>query len=470
MKGVGRTILQLLCLSNAFQVWLMAIGTIAIVTGLSARAGGWYPAAADLWSVLTILGLVTAVAAPLVLTPLLFRAISAPRSVGLIPHGRLQLLLGALASQLLLCLFIGLVTATLLSVGTAGHEAPGATAAAILAQVTAISFGCLTLHFIGFFWTSRSKLSALWLVGCAIWPRLVLVAIAPRHLGDLIATSPALGAWLATCLLAWLGFGLVYVRVRRIAALFGGSSGSGTSPVPALVSHHTHARQTQRYSEQQALRLLLLGSARKPGMQSAVLLTAALLVIALSLLVTSGRISARGWLLPIAGASLLASTIPGIFAGWMTLRARMLWLTSSLGRLELFRAAELRSWRIVGIVAAIALGIELPLLVLSVNAAPAAMRLVGILAMPLITGAAFVYVSLMGMPERRLIYALVSVACVAVIGADFLCLIATTTSWLPMLLAAQVILLPALRTIAQRRWQRMDWLINKPTNSLLKVI
>ena len=217
----------------------------------------------------------------------------------------------------------------------------------------------------------------------------------------------------------------------------------------------------QRYSEQQALRLLLLGSARKPGMQSAVLLTAALLVIALSLLVTSGRISARGWLLPIAGASLLASTIPGIFAGWMTLRARMLWLTSSLGRLELFRAAELRSWRIVGIVAAIALGIELPLLVLSVNAAPAAMRLVGILAMPLITGAAFVYVSLMGMPERRLIYALVSVACVAVIGADFLCLIATTTSWLPMLLAAQVILLPALRTIAQRRWQRMDWLINK---------
>jgi hypothetical protein len=465
MRGVGRTVLQLLCLSSALQIWLLAIGLIVTIVGLTARVDGWHPAAADPWSVLTILGLITTVAAPLVLTPLLFRAISAPRSVGLIPYARLQLLLGALGSQLLLCLFIGLVVAALLSGATAGHAPPGAT----MARITVFSFGCLTLHFIGFFCTSQSKLSVLWLGGYAIWPRLIVVSLAPRHLGELLATGPALGTLLAISLLGWLCFGVAYVRTRRIAPVFGGGIGGATSAAPMVVSRDATARQPRQYGDQQAVRLLLLGPSRKPSTQSGVLVVAALVLIALIILLTSGRISARGWLIPIAAVTLFAATIPGIYAGWMTLRARSLWLTSKWGRPELFRMAELHSLRMVAVFTAIALGIELPVLILSVNAAPTAVRLIGILAMPPVTGAAFVYVSLLGIPERRLVYVLVSVACAAVIGADFLCLIADT-SLLTKLLATQVILLPILRNIAQRRWQHLDWLINRPSRLLAKVI
>jgi hypothetical protein len=467
MKGVGRTIVQMLCLSNALQAWLLAIGLGATAIGLTGRVDAW-PPAPELWSVLTILGAVTALAAPLMLDPLLFRAVSAPRIVQLIPQGKLKLVLGALASQLLLASFIGGVAAALLSIGAAATPS-GASAAHIMATISGIAFGILTLHFIGFYWASQFKFGALWVIGYVLWPRLISAAIAPRHLGDVVRTGPVLGAWLAASLAGWLVFAVLYTRGRRVHVFYWGGVGPTPSRAPPGVAGTAVAHGPQHFSEQQALRLLLLGSARRLQ-RAAVLGLGAVLLIALVLWVPNTRISAVNWLVPAAALSLFASTVPGIFAGWMTLRARLLWLTSRLGRADLLRIIELRSWRILAFVAAIAFAVELPLFILSTRSAPASLRMISMLTMPLVTGASFIYVSLLGMYERRLVHMLVAAGCAAVLLADFVCLLADNAVLLPILLTVQVVLVSVLRNLAQRRWQRMDWLVNKPGHALLKVV
>jgi len=82
------------------QRWLLVIGLVMVAGGQWVFLRG--PQANPFFPVLSVLGPVIALIGPIMVSGVVLRALSAPRTLMLVPHGRLQLLLGVLWAELLM--------------------------------------------------------------------------------------------------------------------------------------------------------------------------------------------------------------------------------------------------------------------------------------------------------------------------------------------------------------------------------
>jgi hypothetical protein len=458
MKGIGITMLQLLC-ASALQRWLLAIGTTLTLLGLGAQQSGWYPAALALYGTLTILGIVSAVASPLILDGILFRSLAALRSVQLIPHGRLKLVLGAVSAQLVLAIYIGLALGALLSfqhgVRTGGF---GDHAIALVVTISVLAFGIVTLLFISMCWGVRFRFGGLVWLPFAFLPSLLSHAFPAAHLGARLVTARGLAILVLASLVAWLIFAIAFARARQITAPSWGTVGPGTSVPPATATILTIADEQTQYSRQQAMRILITGSVKfRVGAVSTVLIVG-LLLAGIGIMILTGGVN--GFPGDAGMICVFAAISPGIMTGALSRRAKLLWLTAGLRRAELFTAVEIMSWRGILIVTGFAWLFAAPLLILSIHARPENVRFLSILAIPLATGAAYVYFTMFLVRGKRLADMLVTAAFTVMLLAEVFSALSESRTWtLPALLVAQIILVPLLRTVAQRRWQTIDWLI-----------
>ena len=439
MKGIARTVVQLIY-GSGLQRWLLGIGLALTMLGTLGRVIG-------------LIGVTIAVISPIVVGVIMFRALSAARSVQLIPHGRLKLMLGAFSAQLLLALFIALSVSTLV----AGTLDPG-----FAGRVFVITFGALTIFFMAFY-------SALNLrFGMLAWPIYVLAApviyraLQQAHLGALLLGPLGLVTGLTLSVLAWPVFASGYIRQRHITLPDWKLVGQGSSRAQQISPIAQRAGAPERYERQQAVRVVLIGVAniQRHTVRFVLIISAALL--AATLITTRlNEVSRTAFVLAFI-ICLFAGVLPATPTGLMTRRAKSLWLTGRLDREELFMAIERQSWSMVLWVAGAAMALAVPVLSFSLHALPAPAQLLGILVMPLTAGASGIYVSLLLVRGRRFTDTLLLTGYTLLLMVEiFSALAQSPTSILPPLLAANIITIALLRHIGLRRWQNIDWLIHK---------
>jgi hypothetical protein len=477
VKGVARTILQLLYVSW-LQGWLLGIGLMLTLFGIGAQAANWHPAAQPLFAIAAILGIVCTVVAPIVVGGILFRSLSAPRCVQLIPYARVKLALGAFCTQLLLALFSAVTVGTMLLFRIGPYNAPpaGSTAAGLIATVFALVLSGLTLFFLTIYWGLQFRRGPLFLfLAYIILPQLLPRAFPHLHLGALLVTPTGLGAVSTISLLAWLVFVATYVRARHINLPQWNMIGVGASSSRAVAdstASYSFSAEPLQHSQSAALRILLTGIVNiRWRIWTFVVIFLAF--IAAMLLIVGGKVPGGNAPISVVPICAFSGLFPSVLSGLMTSRARFLWLTAGLGRAELFTAVEMQSWRMILIVAAIAMAFALPVLAFSIHAHPTNARFVTLLTMPVVTGAMLVYVAMLYVRGRRRITDnLIVAGCAAVVFAE---IVSALTDVGPMvvlaaLLGAQVILVPLLRRLAQRRWQNIDWIINRPIQPATKLM
>ena len=447
MKGIAQTALLLLCWS-AMTRWLLAIGLVLTAAGLCALRTAWHPAAQPLFVVMAIIGMITAVISPVLMDAMVFRSLSAPRAVQLILHGRLKLLLGAAGLQLALAAFI--------SGGVSVMVAPPNFFAALFG----LTYAALTLQFLGYFLASRFRFGGIWLLTWIVWVRLISAAVHDPYLWTVLGTPVGVGATVAISMLAWLAFAVSYLSARHIHVPHWNNIGMGAPQRSEPTPWNFKTRPQRGYDRRDAVRTILAGG---PG-QLRVLVVMTLALVVILLLAVAGRSHLprdAGYAL-IGLICMMAGPITGSVAGVMTQRAKPLWLQSGLGRLELFATLEARSWRVV-LSASVLCG-ALAAGWLAVN--PAA-RLwsawsVGVLVTPLASGAVFIYAQLQFVRGRRVVDILLLALSMGLWMIEIFSVVAgAETSVVTALLTAQIILVPLLRGLALRRWQKIDWVIHK---------
>ncbi len=452
MNGIARTVVQLIY-GSGLQRWLLGIGLVLTLLGVSALVTGWHPSARPLFVFTGMFGMAITVISPIVVGAIMFRAYSAPRSVQLIPHGRLKLVLGAFVTQLLLALFIALSVSTLVS----GAFDPG-----FMATVSAIAFSALTLWFLSFYWGLQFRLgSCLWVIYLFI-PPLLSRAFPHVHFGALLLTPNGLITVVTASALAWPLFAISYIRQRHIHIPDWKLVGQGSSRARRTSANAKSARAPRHYGRKQAVQILLSGIASIHRQIALLLLILSLAFLAALLINARANALSRTafvWTLIIC---LFAGVIPAAPTNLMAQRAKSLWLTGHLGREELFVAVERQSWSMVSRAVGPAMALALPLLAFSLRAMPAPAQLLAILVAPLTAGASGIYVSLLLVRGRkRADTVLVTGYIVLLMVEIFSALAQSPTSILPQLLAANIIAIPVLRHLGLRRWRNIDWLIHK---------
>src|SRR5580704_9150425 len=246
MKGIARTVMQLIY-GNGLQRWLLGLGLVLTLLGVAALVSGWHPGARPLFIVTGMFGMTITVISPIVVGVVMFRALSAARAVQLMPRGRLKLILGAFSAELLLALFIALSVSTLVS----GAFDPGFAAKAFV-----ITFGALTIFFVGFYSALNFRFGGL------VWPIYILAApvsyraFQQLHLGALLLTPLGLVAGLMISALAWLIFAIGYIRQRHITVPDWKLVGPGSSRAPRTSANARAPRATRRYGRKQAVQIL----------------------------------------------------------------------------------------------------------------------------------------------------------------------------------------------------------------------
>ena len=81
---------------------------------------------------------------------------------------------------------------------------------------------------------------------------------------------------------------------------------------------------------------------------------------------------------------------------------------------------------------------------------------------PLASGALFIYAQLQFVRGRRVVDIVVMALAIGLWMSElFSVVVGAETSVVAALLAVQICVVPVLRTLALRRWERIDWLIHK---------
>jgi len=424
MKGIAETMLRLLYVSR-MQRWLTGFGLAVMLAALYV---GRHPGAHGLVALAGTLGAMIVVIGPVVAGPLLFSAMTAPRTMALIPHGRLKLVLGAFGSQLVLAAFIA---ASL----HAMNDAPTVT-------VFALAFGALTAFFLGFSLTIYYRLAWVWLPLLLLAPRMLP---AYPHLGIRLTSPQGLVLVVAISALAWVGYGISLVKRRRIPL-----SSRSRAAIP---------RTPVTYTPRDAMRIMLNGDAKvRRGIILAVLFFGA--VFFLLTLITAGapRPGGNPALAFALTTCFMAALMPAVGSGMLARRgARRLWLTSGKGRAELFVAIESQCWRLLFFAVGAGLLMAVPLLAMSHHSVPAPIALVALAVLPLSCGSAAMYACLLYVRGNRFVDILIVAAnTLLLLGVAFSA--AVSSPAFPFLIGTQIILVPLLRQVAARRWNRIDWL------------
>jgi len=133
---------------------------------------------------------------------------------------------------------------------------------------------------------------------------------------------------------------------------------------------------------------------------------------------------------------------------------------------------ERSGWRLLLAGSIAALLLAAPLVIYGTRFHHLAATVFAIQAAPLSLCAALFYVWLMRVRGGQFGDRVIMVVAMAIMMIEVLYGEATFVDWtwqsdpatlvLPLLVGVQVILVPVLRYFAQRRWQRIDWLIHKP--------
>ena len=428
MKGALRVVVLLFTMFP-LQRWL---GSIALL--LLAVACFGYPAA--------LLGLILPLLAPVLTGGVVLRNMCSPRTLCLVPHGRVKLLCGVFLSALLITLTITLLFWAIPKNGALPVS---------LAQLVAIVAGIVSVALIAQFVLAANSYGVmLWLV--LLGPMVVSLPWLRHFLPGKV--SAALFAGIAVG--CWLTFTIWFLRAPGFSTTDRGFASS---------------RRTQRairfdMSSAAALRVLLLGQLSVGGMFLAGAIGAGIgeslglyLFSRLPRALSLPELMTRAMVIAV-GVSAFAG-----FGGFMvTRRSRHLWLKGGLDRAGLFDLCERYAWRSFGATA-------LPFIALPALAwlhdPAAAVFVAQFLLVNLSAAACMLYLGLMhigGWVLREVL------AAIALLGTWLtLTVVAQFPTrgplLIPAILAGAVVIALALRAIAQRRWRRIDWLICRPPPS-----
>jgi hypothetical protein len=467
MSGALATV-RLMFTALPLQRVLLLVGSLSAVVGLGATAAGGHDSA-SWWVPMLLTGsCILGLSIPPFLGGILLRSLSAPRTVQLIPHGRLQLLIGSLLAELLTASIPALFMVMIAAHGAhdrAHMAAIGHAPAMLFATIFVSIFAAATVAFVTLYYGSASQFGIL--------APIVVIAIIPIAVHDFpqlqireFPTSASdLAITLAGALGVWSLFGALYLRAGRIAPSVWGRAvtfgGVTVAPPQWLAARQSGAGELS--SQRDAMRVLLTGS-HVGGWAATAYPVLSITVGGLfgfALIAGGHRGALEG---PGRFLAVMVAYSGGLVSAMAILpmigRARYLWLKSSLDRRQLFRETEVQSWRTLAILTLAAVSASV-LICLLAKLSP---RAIGeMLTLPAVAGPLMIYVVLMHTRGWRLADILVTTVLSAIwLLGLVLSVLGLRGSAFLLLLAIQIPLIPVLRAWASARWTRIDWMINRP--------
>jgi hypothetical protein len=395
---------------------------------------------------LTFMGVAIMVVTPLLAGGTLFRMLSAPRAVLLLPHGKGRLLAGMIGVAMLATLI------WILAYFTAFLRVPPKFRpdfeAYTIMYVLTLSFA--TQCSIASFVASRGPIWALVVLGAWQVPGLVLKLLGMTDVPRLIAGPVGL----AMVVVSWTVFGVWYLRTRRMHSLGWATRGKGS----AMASGLTVAQSPVTREEAMTRWLLGSGTPVRIGLQW---LLGTGLLIGVQLLLGHLYGSPPVFVTAMVYSTLsLSAMVIGAVSYAIASRSRGLWLNAGRSRLQLHAWCERLMLR-----SALAIGLPLVLLgtlvwtfVTPRPALPGGYLLVAMVA-PGLGAAWFGFMQL----HRRL--SLDAVAALLLAAGGFYGLVkplfagSMQTHW--GVVAAQLALAALLREVAYVRWRAADWQRNQ---------
>jgi hypothetical protein len=390
------------------------------------------------------LGVALMVITPVLAGGVFLRLIVAPRATRLLPNARPRLLFGT---------FGVVLVAVLLWVGTYWlvfqqaplEYRPKATAYVMMFLLT-LSFAtqCTIAQFI-------AARGPVWLLlSLTLWqmPYLVVRLLRLPDASQLQAGPIMAGG----IVLAWLAFGIWFVRVRRIgrAGWTGGGAVAGTGNLPA-----TRPLAMRKRTREQALERDILGLA-SPLKIATVWLVCAGLLVGVQLLSALGHGNREAIVSMVLCTLSFCAVVIGAVVNQIATRSRGLWLVGQRSRAELFAWCERRMLRT-------ALAVALPFVLLA--------ALVWLLLPPRpVLPPVYLLCAMLAPGATAAWYGLAQIRSNVVF--DIAGGVLMFTGWLfglavPLfkgsteprwgVFIAQLALVVVLREIARRRWRRVDW-------------
>lgn len=383
------------------------------------------------------------------ITPIVFggywwRLLSAPRSVGLAPHGRLRLLAAALGIALAaVLLWMACYAAAFLVQGPALYRPHTADYLMLLP----LTFVFATWVGIGQFVASRSPAALLAVLAAWLVPPALLRLAGIGFPAD-YWQHPA--GW-AVPVLAWVAFGAWYLRARRIAPPGWLKAGGQTVFVPAA------AVLPGQVAPGRGFDALLLGggTVARIALQW---LAAVFVLLLVQVLVAHYAHSDPVQVVAMLFATLsICTLVSGAIACSVARRSRTLWLLAGLDRQALYRRCEGLVLRVCAGLAA-AFGLLYALVWSTLAPHPPWHPLYGALSLALPALAA----AWLGLSQARRWFWFDLAASLLVVAGWWLGAVLPlfraapgTEPW--ALLAAEALFVLLLRETARRRWAQVDW-------------
>lgn len=470
MTGVLATV-RLMLTALSLQRWLIGAGAVlallgaaGMIAGALGRPGIWAPLAIIMSGMLLVIS-------PCFLGGTLLRHLAASRAVRLMPHGRLQLFLGSLLTQLLIAAIAAATAAAFIGLAQLHERLPAGlpTSSGVAAVVFVVGFGMASLFFIALYYGSGHRLGYLGLLVCVLLVRGLSVAFPHWPVHEFLASTRALILVFVGTSSVWALFAIAYLRAGRIAPPVLGGSGGGHLPLMQWLAARDGDASIAN-SGRKAMRLLLTGSwfgRSDPrsllGIGAGVLCGYFVWTLRSNPGLQAGEerflAVVNAYVAPVAAAASIQPMIG---------RARYLWLKTRLDRGQLFRAVEAESWRTLLSISGFALVISACLCILAKMPWPSVIQ---ILVLSLASGAAMIYVVLLGTRRLRLMDACLITALSALwLFGLLLSVFVSNGSGLLSLLALELLLVPLLRAWASSRWMLIDWIINRPARMTQRTI
>jgi len=470
VSGVLATV-RLMFTALCLQRWLLRAGALLALIGAAGMIAGalggprW-------WTPIAILGscLLLAPSPPFV-GAVLLQSLGTSRAIRLIPHGRLQLLLGSFCAQILVALIGAAAVATIVIHSGNPHIHDRASAAAAAsAGMFVTTFAIATFTLVTLYYASALRRGFIVLIVYIIAMRLLPVAFPnwafPNwQLRGFLTSASALALTFIGTLSLWALFARGYLSAGGIGA-------------PALCRgdgllmrwlEGASERALIAPSERYATRVLLTGRrlGRRVTRFVVALGGAALFCYCLSLwrgipVLNSEVERFFAVMIAYAGGMMATAAIQPMVG-----RSRYLWLRTRLDRGQLFRRAEAESWRMLLSVGVFALAISACVCLL------ARVRwaiLTETLLLSFMCCIAMIYVMLLSTRKWPILHGLLVAALAGLwffglfyglLQRDF----AVSGLRLLTLLAPVLVLIPLLRIWARSRWTRLDWVINRPLSA-----
>ncbi|MEO8306415.1 MAG: hypothetical protein ABI616_00060 [Pseudomonadota bacterium] len=428
------------------QKWLSIAGAILVAIALLAHSPPFAVAA--------FLGAFFIVFVPLVMGGTSMRFGSSRSTLQLRPGARWKMLA---ASLLTICVMTAICALTLWAATQAMGSArpgPGAKPPFTLVQFAFALWGAFGLFWLMSFVASASRLWSL-----PICIGFIAIISRSRELFNALGSPPMVLAGAAT--IAWLVFAFWYLQAREVRrpGWVGSTSpvGMGENNTGGWYSTLTESRGDSRAV---AIRTYLLGTSSRLGYLLPGLLSA---LVILPFYLLQRKASSGVAALPVTFVTIF-SGIAGGLSYMVARRARMLWLRAGLDRSGLFAVGErtaLQAFALMVVTAAIVLA------AFSIAVKPDLASRILVYAVSQMAYATVLFY--FGLAQTRGWTAGAIGGCILLglgLIVQMILLLPQTTGIspvvAPVMIAISVLLSLLLRQHARRRWQTLDWHLNRP--------